>query len=48
MAQAEPRRPYLRIENLTKKFGAFTALDRISLEVYEGELVCFLGPSGCG
>jgi len=48
MAQAEPRRPYLRIENLTKKFGAFTALDRISLEVYEGEFVCFLGPSGCG
>ena len=39
---------YLRIEGLTKKFGAFTALDRISLEVHEGEFVCFLGPSGCG
>ena len=40
--------PYLRIRNLTKKFGAFTALDHISLEIAEGEFVCFLGPSGCG
>jgi iron(III) transport system ATP-binding protein len=43
-----PRRPYLRIVGLTKRFGAFTALDRVSLEVGEGEFVCFLGPSGCG
>ncbi|HEV8310797.1 MAG TPA: putative 2-aminoethylphosphonate ABC transporter ATP-binding protein [Methylomirabilota bacterium] len=42
------RPPYLRIENLTKKFGPFTALDRIALEIYQGEFVCFLGPSGCG
>jgi len=42
------RPPYLRIERLTKTFGAFTALKTISLEVYEGEFVCFLGPSGCG
>lgn len=40
--------PYLRIENLTKTFGAFTALKDISLDIYEGEFVCFLGPSGCG
>src|SRR5690606_30044462 len=39
---------YLRIANLTKRFGAFTALDRINLEVRKGEFVCFLGPSGCG
>ncbi|MDA1089742.1 MAG: putative 2-aminoethylphosphonate ABC transporter ATP-binding protein [Proteobacteria bacterium] len=39
---------YLKVENLTKKFGDFTALKNISLEVFEGEFVCFLGPSGCG
>jgi iron(III) transport system ATP-binding protein len=39
---------YLVIENLSKRFGSFTALRDINLEVRRGEFVCFLGPSGCG
>ncbi|MCH7833406.1 MAG: hypothetical protein IIC55_11130 [Proteobacteria bacterium] len=34
---------YLKVENLTKMFGDFTALKDISLEVFEGEFICFLG-----
>jgi len=41
-------KPFLQIQNLVKKFGDFTALSDISLDVYESEFVCFLGPSGCG
>ena len=44
----EQRKVYLKIENLTKKFGDFTAVKNVSLEVYENEFICFLGPSGCG
>ena len=39
---------YLSIDQLYKHFGDFTALDDISLQVEEGEFICFLGPSGCG
>ncbi|NGM47856.1 ABC transporter ATP-binding protein [Rhodobacter sp. SGA-6-6] len=39
---------YLDVRDLTKTYGTFTALDRVSAGVDEGEFVCLLGPSGCG
>jgi len=40
--------PFLKIENITKKFGEFTAVDNISLDIYKNELFCLLGGSGSG
>lgn len=39
---------HLRFENVTRRFGSFTAVDRISLEIEKGETFSLLGPSGCG
>ena len=38
----------IRVQNLVKKFGAFTAVDDVSFEVAEGEIFAFLGPNGAG
>ncbi len=38
----------ISVENLTKKFGNFTAVDGISFEVSSGEIFAFLGPNGAG
>jgi sulfate transport system ATP-binding protein len=38
----------IRIEHLHKRFGSFAALDDISLEIRQGELLALLGPSGSG
>jgi putrescine transport system ATP-binding protein len=40
--------PYLRIANVTRKFGDFTAVDDVCLEVQRGEIFCLLGGSGSG
>ncbi len=38
----------IRCENLTKRFGGFTAVDNLSLSVEEGASFGFLGPNGAG
>ncbi len=38
----------IRIENLTKNYGKFTAVDNLSLEIKEGEIFGFVGPNGAG
>jgi len=40
--------PSIRVENLTRKFGAFTAIQNVSFTVNPGEIVGFLGPNGAG
>jgi len=40
--------PYVRIENVTKRFGDFVAVNNVSLKIYKGEIFCLLGGSGCG
>jgi ABC-2 type transport system ATP-binding protein len=38
----------IKVQNLTKKFGSFTAVDNISFSVFEGEIFGFLGANGAG
>jgi multiple sugar transport system ATP-binding protein len=38
----------IRLDGLTKRFGTSTAVDRVTLDVADGEFLVLLGPSGCG
>jgi ABC-2 type transport system ATP-binding protein len=40
--------PVLEVENLTKRFGDFTAVNGLSFEINRGEIFGFLGPNGAG
>ncbi|MFB3101775.1 MAG: ABC transporter ATP-binding protein [Alphaproteobacteria bacterium] len=40
--------PLLKIESVTKKFGGFTALSNVSIEVHSGERFGLIGPNGSG
>ena len=40
--------PMIEVEGLTKRFGAFTAVDHISFTVGKGSIFGFLGPNGSG
>ena len=38
----------IQVEDITKRYGSFTAVDKINFEIEEGEVVGFLGPNGAG
>ena len=38
----------LQIRDLTKKFGGFTAVDRVAFDLDEGEILGLIGPNGSG
>ena len=40
--------PFIRFENITKRFGDFVAVRNLTLDIYEKEFFSLLGPSGCG
>jgi putrescine transport system ATP-binding protein len=52
MEKTAPQRatdlPLLRIEGVTKRFGNFSAVNLLSLDIRAGEFFALLGPSGCG
>ncbi|MHA6687368.1 ABC transporter ATP-binding protein [Mesorhizobium sp. A556] len=41
-------KPYIQFENVTKRFGDFTAVNNLSLTIFEREFFALLGASGCG
>ena len=41
-------KPLIQFQNVTKRFGGFTAIDNLSLDIFEQEFFALLGPSGCG
>ena len=40
--------PFIKVQSVSKYFGAFTAVDCVVLEIYMGELFSLLGGCGCG
>jgi putrescine transport system ATP-binding protein len=47
-AASVPHSSYVRIRDVSKKFGDFTAVDHVSLDIRRGEIFCLLGGSGSG
>jgi len=48
LSDYEKRKAKVTVNGLTKKFGDLLVLNDISFNVYEGELLCIVGPTGCG
>ena len=41
-------KPLIQFQNVTKRFGDFTAINDLSIDIFEREFFALLGPSGCG
>lgn len=48
MSEAKANVPVLRLENITMQFGGVVAINNLSLEVNQGEIVALIGPNGAG
>ena len=44
----ENRKVKVKVTHLTKKFGDLLVLNDVSFDVYDGEFLCIVGPTGCG
>ncbi|MEM6281044.1 MAG: ATP-binding cassette domain-containing protein, partial [Chloroflexota bacterium] len=44
----ESKKPYLKIQSVSKRFGATQALDQVNLTLYPGEIHALLGENGAG
>lgn len=40
-------KPYIQFQNVSKKFGNFTAINDLTLDIFNNEFFSLLGPSGC-
>jgi ABC-type Fe3+/spermidine/putrescine transport system ATPase subunit len=48
MEPAQPSKPILNVQGLSKYYNDVCVLDQVSFDVYESEILVLLGPSGCG
>ena len=48
MPSAAPAKPALRVSDVSKRFGGLTAVDRVSFELAENEVLGLIGPNGSG
>jgi sulfonate transport system ATP-binding protein len=42
------RKPMVEVRDLVKSFGDLLVLDAVTFDVFEGEFLCIVGPTGCG
>lgn len=47
-AEQAPRKNFVELKGVTKRFGTNTVLENLDLAIPQGHMVTLLGPSGCG